>query len=422
MVLLHALHRLSQPLGLHLTVAHADHGLRGRSSDADARWVARRAGALGVACVQGKLPVASVRAMDGESLEMTARRLRHQFLAEAAVSHRISALALAHHADDQAELVLLRLLRGTGSDGLGGMAWCSPSPACGQVQLIRPLLDQTKADLRAIAAEWKVAYREDASNQDDAILRNRIRLSLLPEIERRYSPAIRRLLARTAERVGADASFVQSHAECWLASHSVPYDTLPLALQRAVLRLQMRRLGHEPDFDRIERLRTTEDVQEVAAGVRMRRNASGLLEITPDPTTRPFLMSSRLVVLQPSGGSLSAGETRIRHRVVRRRPVFKPGQDGAGAEYFDADAVGDRIHLRHWQPGDRFQPLGFARPSKLQNLLVNRKVPAERRRRLLVAATASGTIFWVESLPPGERFKVRPASRRFLIWKWRSQG
>jgi len=89
---------------------------------------------------------------------------------------------------------------------------------------------------------------------------------------------------------------------------------------------------------------------------------------------------------------------------------------------FDADRVGETVVLRHWRPGDRFQPLGFPRPSKLQNLLVNRKIPAAERRTLLVATTEAGVLFWVESLPPGEAFKVTARTRRWLRWKWRPLG
>ena len=90
-----------------------------------------------------------------------------------------------------------------------------------------------------------------------------------------------------------------------------------------------------------------------------------------------------------------------------------------GRELFDATRVGNRIRLRHWQPGDRFQPLGLARPAKVQDLLVNRKVPADRRRELLIATTAVDEIFWVEGLPPGERFKIDRDTRRRLVWTWR---
>ena len=90
-----------------------------------------------------------------------------------------------------------------------------------------------------------------------------------------------------------------------------------------------------------------------------------------------------------------------------------------GREWFDADKVGPKVVLRHWQPGDRFQPAGLGRPVKLQDLFTNQKIPRERRHELVVAATDSGEIWWVEGLRISERFKLRPATRRRLKWVWR---
>ncbi|MBX3734354.1 MAG: tRNA lysidine(34) synthetase TilS [Verrucomicrobiae bacterium] len=419
MMLLHLLHTLAGPLRLELAVAHAHHQLRGSDADLDARLVRMTARALGLRCVMARLPVREARGLTGESLEMAARRLRHAFLARTARRLGMLTVALAHHADDQAELVLMRLLQGAGGDGLAGMSWQNPSSADRRIVLIRPLLDLPGSRLKAAAIAGGVPFREDASNSDPGPLRNRVRLELLPLLEARFSPAIRRLLGRTADLVGAEATFVGAEAQRWL-EHPQDRDfrVLPLALQRAVLRVQLRALGHEPGFDTVERLRRGVGVHQVSEDLRVRRDAGGRV-VPESPVTVPdFEGREQRLELRSRGGTATLGGTSIRYS-FDRAASFSPDNRSAGEEVFDAARVGMRICLRHWRPGDRFQPLGFARPAKLQDLLVNRKVPAARRRTLLVAATGDGILFWVESLPPGDLFRIRPDTRRTLRWKWR---
>jgi len=124
------------------------------------------------------------------SIEMAARRLRHEFVARAAKERKIRVIALAHHADDQVELFFLRVLRGAGGEGLAGMKWRSPSPVNSKIMLVRPLLDATKAGLRGFARESKISFREDATNTSLNVPRNRVRNELLPLLLHHYQPAL----------------------------------------------------------------------------------------------------------------------------------------------------------------------------------------------------------------------------------------
>src|SRR5580700_4485946 len=141
MVLLEMMRRLASSRGWHLSVAHFNHRLRGRSSDADERLVRRTADKLQLPMVAASGDVRQFARTNKLSLEMAARKLRHEFLARAAARSKISEIALAHHADDQLELFFLRLLRGGGGEGLAGMKWRSPSPGNTKITLVRPLLD-----------------------------------------------------------------------------------------------------------------------------------------------------------------------------------------------------------------------------------------------------------------------------------------
>jgi len=190
MALLHVLHGLAARNRWRLTVAHFNHGLRGRSSDADGRLVARTAKKLGLPFVSERADVRQFASAHKLSIEMAARKVRHDFLARAAARRRISSVALAHHADDQLELFFLRLLRGSGGEGLAGMKWRNPSPSSPKIELIRPLLDQPKSALKSFAAEMKIPFREDATNALLEIQRNRIRHELLPLLREKYQPAL----------------------------------------------------------------------------------------------------------------------------------------------------------------------------------------------------------------------------------------
>ena len=162
MVLLHALNVLVLETGWKLTVAHFNHHLRGRSSDADERLVRRVARDLKLKIIVGHGDVRKFAKTHGLSIEMAARQLRHEFLALAARRVKARKLALAHHADDQVELFFLRLLRGAGSDGLSGMSPVSPSPADPKLKIIRPLLEISKHALVEFARGRRILFREDA--------------------------------------------------------------------------------------------------------------------------------------------------------------------------------------------------------------------------------------------------------------------
>ena len=200
MVLLHVLQELAPKHRWQLTVAHLNHQLRGRSSAADERLVRRTAQELRLPAVVERAEVRRLARAQKLSLEMAARELRHDFLARSARGRRIPSIALAHHADDQLELFFLRLLRGSGGEGLAGMKWRNPSPSDPGIELVHPLLDQSKAVLMEYVADHGIRYREDASNAALDFQRNRIRHELLPLLRSKYQPALDRIIPRVTDR------------------------------------------------------------------------------------------------------------------------------------------------------------------------------------------------------------------------------
>ncbi|MBM3875289.1 MAG: tRNA lysidine(34) synthetase TilS [Verrucomicrobia bacterium] len=423
MVLLDVLHRLAPKHGWKLTVAHFNHLLRGRASDGDEKFVKAAAAERGLPFVSDRRNVRARQRMSKLSLEMAAREVRHVFLAREARSSGCAAIALAHHADDQAELFLIRLLRGAGGQGLGGMKWSSPSPMRERNRLVRPLLDVRKADLLTHARRNHIRFREDASNRSPDILRNRIRHELLPLLARKYQPSVVNVALRAMDITEAEAEFVMSAAQRWLLARRRPrFDRLHVAVQRQVLRTQLADASASTEFHIVEKLRLNPGKAFTAErGVRVWRDENGTVASRHgEPGGLTFKFSGAPLDLKPRRGERQFGGVRItwlrRPRNASDARRFRPAP---GFERFDADKVGRFIRLRHWQPGDRFQPIGMDRDVKLQDLFTNAKIPAEERRGLIVAADLLGErSFWVEGLRIGESFKVTPRTKRVLEWRW----
>jgi tRNA(Ile)-lysidine synthase len=350
---------------------------------------------------------------------MAARRLRHQFLARTARRLKINTVALAHHADDQIELFFLRLLRGSSGEGLAGMQWAGPSASDGKVQLIRPLLDQPKMALRTFAEQRGIAFREDATNAQLDFLRNRVRNKLLPLLAQKYQPALARTVLRTMDIVGAEADFVRKAAEEWLRrKRPAKFEQLHVAVQRQVLHIQLLTLGIIPDFDLIEQLRRVIE-QPISFGSELAvfRDRAGSV-VRRRLIQSGFNSGEAILELNGSGKTMFGG-IEIHWRILSsRNTVKRPPKFAAVVEYFDADKVGSRVQLRHWRPGDRFQPIGLSARVKLQDLFTNERIPRPARHQLVVAATASGELFWVEGLRIAERFKLDKRTLRRLKWRW----
>jgi tRNA(Ile)-lysidine synthase len=317
------------------------------------------------------------------------------------------------------ELFFLRLFRGAGVEGLAGMAWQGASPEDPGIRLIRPLLEERREDILEFARTERIRFREDASNRGLEIVRNRIRHSLLPVLRRRYQPALDAVILRTMTTLRDAATLVGEAAEAWRRTrHHPPFAHLPIALQRQILCLELRKLKVSVEFDLLERLRLHEGERiSIASGRFLSRDQEARVQ---ESTEVPFCQEEARFSLEGRGGEFAFGEVQFEWRFVALRAGARhPAKRRIQSETFDAAKVGSEVLLRHWRPGDRFQPSGFLRSSKLQDLFVNLHIPKTTRRRLVVAATASGEIFWVEGLRIAEGFKLDKSSRRGLKWAWR---
>jgi tRNA(Ile)-lysidine synthase len=275
--LLRALAALAPTLGIVPVVLHLNHALRGPDSDADAHFVAALASALSLDAALATEDVATLAARHHLSLEAAGRRARYQFFYSAAATHRLDSVATAHTRDDQAETVLLRLLRGAGTSGLAGIhrsldlgalaaSPLAPESAPDHVpppRLIRPMLSTTRLQVEEFLRSLGQPFRQDASNLSPQFLRNRVRAQLLPALERDYNPQLRQALAETAEIAAAESAFLDDLVSAVLPqtpdlARGIDLHLLqaqPLALQRRILRRLCHPYGLALDFAQLESLR-----------------------------------------------------------------------------------------------------------------------------------------------------------------------
>jgi tRNA(Ile)-lysidine synthetase-like protein len=240
---------------------------------------------------------------------------------------------------------------------------------------------------------------------------------LLPLLRQHYQPRLSERVLRLMDLAGAEAEVVTALAERWLAAQRrVQFDRLAVAVQRRIVHLQLARMGLTPDFDLVERLRTPGELP-VSVGAKrwVARDAAGLLSDRKSETLE--FDSARLTMsMTRRKGQVEFGGLAVKWEVLKTLGSgLKPKPN---VEYFDAGKIGRKVCLRHWQPGDRFQPIGMKSAQKLQDLFVDSKVPRDQRHQRVVAATQKGELFWVEGLRMADGFKLEPTTRRRLKWQW----
>lgn len=425
--LLDIMDRLQPLLGIQLCVAHLDHQLRAESA-ADSDFVARQARARGLSCSRARRNVSEHARQHRLSLETAARQLRYQFLDEVALQMGAGKIVLGHHANDQAETLLLRLLRGSGSGGLGAMA------AVREERYVRPLLGFERETLETYVRVAGLDYREDASNTDLRFLRNRVRHELIPQLQR-YNPNIVETLNRTARLLKEEDDYLDGvagealQATVWQedipgsgpqkiildASRLLGYH---IAVQRRIVRTLLQGLSASEgpfDFSHVAKVlevvqRPGGGIEEIAAGLGVQRagNWAILGRVLAAPVEEEIGIPGEIALPECGVG------LRIKLRPADCYPTLKP-ELGGGRVVFDALLLGSRLRVRRPRPGDRFQPLGMQGRKKLSDFLVDLKWPRLLRSELLLLTGLDDEVIWVVGLRQADRFRVRPDTRQIAL-------
>jgi tRNA(Ile)-lysidine synthase len=393
---------LATAAGFDVVAVHVDHGLRPDSS-LDGAVVGAAAARLGVA-----LRTTTVVVPDRGSQEATARDARYAALEAARAELGAEAVLVGHTRDDQAETVLLQLLRGTGTAGLAGM------PAV-RGTIVRPLLDLDRADTVELCARAGLAPVVDPTNGDERFRRNWVRRTLLPVLAAGADRDVAALLARTADVVRDDVALLDDLAADALARLGDPPVASALAALAPALaaRVVRRWLGDPPpsraEVARVLAVARAEARATELAGGRVVERAGGLLVARIDPTVAGEPWPG--VDLDLPGAATSGG-VRVEAWVDPTPPARWP--DGRWTAVLDADVAGDHAVLRPARPGERMQPLGLAGTRPVGELLAELGVPPSERGHHPVLARPDGGALWVLGYRVDDRARVTTATARFL--------
>ncbi len=430
LALLHALRAADWPV----LAAHLDHGLRPNSAQ-QARQAGQLARSLGAGFITRREDVGAYAAAQKLSIEEAARERRYAFLFETAAAEGAKAVLSAHQADDQAETVLMHLLRGAGPAGLSGMqpGWL-PNPWSETIPLLRPLLRMARADTEAYCQAHDLTPIEDESNRDTRFFRNRVRHELLPPLEA-AAPGAARRLAQTADLLAAERAVLDELSQAaWLrclARRGAGYLGLsrpavraePLALQRSLLRRAWAELGAPGELS----FETVQASLALATGPAQvgRLDWPGALQLWLEgealwltapgadlPLDWPQTEAQPLPLAVPAKLALSGGWG-LQAEWAADSPADWAAADDLQA-WLDVEALPGALSVRRPQPGDRFQPLGMEDGhQKLSDFFINAKLP-QRARAAWPLVCSGDEIVWVAGYRLAHSVRLRAGSQRLL--------
>ena len=406
------LNGIASDMDLHLHVFHLDHMLRGEESAGDARYVEELARDLGLPAKVVAADVGKEAAGAGRSPEDAAREVRLAQLRRFALEVEADRIATGHTADDQVETFLMRVTQGAGLTGLGGIP-----PVSGP--FIRPLIEVWRPEVEEYCARMNVNPRWDSSNMDTSLLRNRIRLNLLPFLVSEFGPSVKEVILREVESLALDREFLLEQAAqafdlvSRVTGTEVRVDiprllSLPPALQRGVVREAWRRAA--PDAQNLSWRHVVDVLEKVAAGrtgARLDLPGSLVVErqyddiifkpVDGEPECHPAVLSVPGMVALPWAG------VTIEARRVGRDAVELG--DEPHVEYVTPE-LELPLEVRAPRPGDRFRPLGSPGTRKLTDFFIDRKLPRYLRKRCPLVVSG-GEIAWVAGIRLDERFRLQ---------------
>jgi tRNA(Ile)-lysidine synthase len=454
LTMLHVLNWLKEEkvIPFSLYVAHLNHGLRGEAAKEDVFFVRQEARRLGLPFFAGRVDVKTFQKRHGLSPEDAARRLRYNYLQQLSIRLGATRLAVGHNLDDQAETVLLNILRGTGPDGLAGMKFKRAMGKNGNLFLIRPLLETGRAEINDYCREKGLFPRQDQTNLERHFLRNRIRLDLIPHLEKNYNPNLRYSLYRLSKLVALDNNILEDLADERLAELTLEERPFYLrlngkklaeenaALQGRILRAAInsllgmipREIGyyHIKSILKLCRENSPHGTLSLPKKLRVFKSYDNLtlsLIKSGEESGQRKLVSFYLNV--PGKGKLPLGGALVAEVVDPKTLQWPP--DSKIEAYLDYDKVeklaggqGDckegggsfSLLVRTRLQGDRFRPLGAPGGKKLGKYFIDKKIPLDRRDSTPLVI-AGQTIIWVIGYQIAHQCRITERSKRVLLLK-----
>lgn len=420
--LLHVLHRLREEYDLELYGAHLNHNFRGIEAQIDAQYVSDLCESLGILCFIKSMDVPRYAEEQGLSPEEAGRILRYDFFRDVARRANATKIATAHNGNDQAETVLMRLLRGTGLQGLTAIH-------IKRGKIIRPLLNTDRKDIEEYCKTYNLSPRIDKSNLESVYHRNKIRLELIPYLEENYNPNILSSLTKTAEILKKDFDFIEREAreiytelvdnqgEHRLELPIEGIQGLHCALQSRIVRLAAGQLLGRQEFLEYKHVQDVlELIEKGLTGKRITLPMGLIAKINYETVcfTTKSLENGVFYYELPTEGSLSLEETGgiFITRVLRREEIKEISRDKY-RKCFDYDEVKNVLNVRNRREGDRFYPLGLTGSKKLKDFFIDYKVDREERDRIPLVCDGD-EIMWVVGFRISEKYKITDKTEHIL--------
>ncbi|MEK6647157.1 MAG: tRNA lysidine(34) synthetase TilS [Candidatus Firestonebacteria bacterium] len=419
LALLFILHQLADEFNLKLTVLHLNHKLRGKESDDDETYVKKICKKLKIQCSAKTVDVLEYAVATKLSIEDASRKIRYEFFERESKKIKADKLALGHNFDDQAETVLMRILRGAGLDGLTGIP---PVRKLSSVLIIRPLIECPRKEIEVFLKSHNLTWRQDSSNLKDIYFRNKIRLKLLSLIEKEYSPAIKKNLVQLSEIARQDIDFLKGEAKKIFKKLAIfkegkvlfeikKFTVMHLSLQRLLLREaiisvcgNLLGITYEHLEQILESVRTKKTINielphQVYAKIRYGNIEIGL--------KKDILKKEAFFCQIEIPGEFYIPEIdKTIFTSFKNIKYLKLKTKNKKKILVDADKIDLPLVLRNRLNGDRFYPFGMNFSKKLKIFLIDEKIPFEYRDKIPILVDNRGKIIWVIGLRMDNRFKV----------------
>jgi len=426
MVLLHLLNASREAFNLSLIVAHVNHGLRPEESEKEAELVQEESERLGLPFEYGQFNVKEFQQLTGFSPQDAARRVRFQFFQDLLEKHHAKKIALGHNADDQVETILLRLIRGSGLQGLKGIL------PIREGKVIRPLLEAWREEIETFAIEKGIHYRLDSSNLKQDYLRNRIRLALIPSVEREYQTNFKKILLRTSAILREENDYLEKGTEeayrkivqqekDTLSFKFSEYQSLHQAIQWRIIRRVMETICAQgmaveeqewSDVHQIhQRLRKPPPsfILELSRGLWIEKQYDivklGRGGVKPFPPFEVELIFPGHTFIEEIGKEIIIEE-------VNRGP-FRDDKESLSMIFMDCESLQFPLKIRNFRPGDRFRPLGVKGTQKVKEFFIDHKVPRFERPKIPLLISGE-KIVWIVGYRIDERVKVTEKTKKVL--------
>jgi tRNA(Ile)-lysidine synthase len=419
--MLYAFDTISKEAGLRPFVAHVNHCLRGAESDSDQGYVEDTARSLHIPVICSREDTAACSRLDKISIETAARRLRYDFFIRTAKELGIDIIATAHTKDDQAETVLMRVIRGTGFRGLRGIP---VKNNINGITIIRPLIYLTRKEILSYLASKGINPRTDRSNAKAKFFRNSVRLRLLPAIRKQYNPDIRNALSNLAALTQEDYEYLDSnHRKAFKKLAKIRKDNVVifslydiksrhLSIARGVIRHAIEYL--RKGLDNIE-YRHWQEIESLIYD-RPRGSKVNLPNKVVAEKTERYLKFSIYKRPSPEGikrppvalkvpGAVSFGRYQLKTKIVKRIPDFskKPKY----SEYISIKDTDFPLILRAHNRGDRIRPLGMNGYKNVSDIFIDEKVPLNRRKDIPILVSSSGEVLCVFGLRLSDTCRIK---------------